>query len=75
MVESSGKKETTLASKQENEVIDIEKCYYIFNFMKVSNRQTHLFLCYMSDSKNGQKHQSTSTGILDCDSVDEIYVS
>lgn len=61
----------TLASKQENEFIDIEKCYYIFNFIKVSNRQTHLFLCYVSDSKNGQKHQSTSSEPLDGDSTDK----
>lgn len=65
----------TLASKQENELIDIEKCYYVFNFIKASNRQIHLFLCYVSDSKNRQKHQSTSSGTLDCDSVDEIYAS
>lgn len=36
----------TLASKQENELIDIEKCYYIFNFIKVPNRQ-HIYFCAM----------------------------
>ena len=36
----------TLASKQENELIDIEKCYYVFNFIKVPNRQ-HIYFCAM----------------------------
>ena len=36
----------TLASKQENELIDIEKCYYDFNFIKVPNRQ-HIYFCAM----------------------------